>query len=142
MQAVRETSPEEITATLNRLVRDTPELANEIASIGIPVLLDSGEVIRGPEVLIPSHAEDEPVTAETLEKWIEAGWVDLRLDNCRRWRDRLEMIRRQADTLSPTDTSSRHVRSRRFWDESNSLQPGKIVAWILSEIEGGDRIKH
>ena len=52
------------------------------------------------------------------------------------------MIRRQADSLSPTDTSSRHVRSRRFWDESRKLQPGKVVAWILSEIEGGDRIKH
>jgi len=142
MQAVRESEPEEIAAALDRLVRDKPVLANEIASIGLPVLLDSGEIIRGPKVLIPSHAEDEPVTPEALEKWVEAGWVDLRLDNCRRWKKRLEMIRHQADQLSAEDTSSRHVRSQRFWDESGDLQPGKIVAWILSQIEGGDRIKH
>ena len=39
------------------------------------------------------------------------------------------------------DTSSRYLRNRRFWDEAKAIQPGKIVGWILSVEEEGDRIK-
>jgi hypothetical protein len=139
---VRAATPEEICERLNRLVRDEPVLANEIASIGIPVLLDSSEIIRGPEVIVPAHLENEAVTDEKLEKWVDAGWVDLRLDSCRRWRDRMVAIHEQIEGLPTSDTSSRHVRNRRFWEESDKLQPGKVVAWILSAEEGGDRMKH
>jgi hypothetical protein len=142
MEAVREATPEAICERLNRLVRDQPVLANEIASIGIPVLLESGEIIRGPEVIVPAHLKDEPVTDEKLEKWVDSGWVDLRLDSCRRWRDRMETIRQEVDRLPEGDTSSRYIRNRRFWEESDMLQPGKVVAWILSREERGDRNKH
>jgi hypothetical protein len=33
------------------------------------------------------------------------------------------------------------MRDRRFWDEERSIQPGKIVGWILSVAERGDRFK-
>ena len=40
------------------------------------------------------------------------------------------------------DTSSRHLRNRRFWDEARRIQPGKILGWILSVEEHGARFKH
>ena len=48
MQAVVDASADEVCERLDRLVREQPQVANDVAAIGIPLLLDSGELIRGP----------------------------------------------------------------------------------------------
>ena len=141
MTAVRESTPEEITETLNRLVLENPKIANEIVSVGIPIILASGEVLRAEEVIVPHDAVDTPVTPELLEAWIKDGWVDLRFDNCKKWHDRFNSIRNEVVAIPEGDTSSRHLRNRRFWDEKRRVQPGKIVGWILSVEEQGARTK-
>ncbi len=141
MKAVRIATPEEVRDGLDRLVREEPEEANRVVAVGIPILLDSGEVIRGTRVIVPAEADDTPVEAEVLENWVYDGWVDLRLANCRRWVERFRAIHDDVEAISPTDTSSRYVRNRRFWHEDLGIQPGKIVGWILSEEERGGRFK-
>jgi hypothetical protein len=141
MNRVREASAEEIATRLDALVRERPRVAGEIAGVGIPLLLASGELIRGPEVIVPAHCDGEEVTPERLERWCEAGWVDLRPANCERWRARFQRIYDELSAIPPGDTSSRFMRDRRFWDEERSIQPGKIVGWILSVEERGDRFK-
>lgn len=141
MTEVRQSTAEAIAARLDRLVRERPRVANEVAAVGVPILLDSGEMIRGPEVIVPSHREQVELTPERLETWCEAGWVDLRVANCRRWRQRFETIHHELSRIPATDTSSRHLRDADFWDEEQSIQPGKIVGWILSVEERGDRFK-
>ncbi|MDX1630986.1 MAG: short-chain dehydrogenase [Thermoanaerobaculia bacterium] len=141
MTEVRQSEPEEVRDELDRLVREEPEVANEVVAVGIPILLDSGEIIRGPEVIVPEEAENEPITPELLEAWIHDGWVDLRLANCARWVERFRKIHRETEAIPESDTSSRHLRNRRFWHENRGIQPGKIVGWILSEEEQGWRIK-
>jgi NAD(P)-dependent dehydrogenase (short-subunit alcohol dehydrogenase family) len=141
MRAVREASPEEVRDRLDRLVREEPEEANRVAAVGIPILLDSGELLRGPKVIVPSQAVDEPVTPEKLEAWVKDGWVDLRLANCATWIERCRKIHAEIEAIPEDDTSSRHFRNRRFWDEDARLQPGKIVGWILSVEEKGLRLK-
>jgi hypothetical protein len=137
MTAVRESTPEKISEALNNLVVEKPMIANEIVSVGIPILLASGEVLRGEEVIIPADAHEETVTPELLEAWVKDGWVDLRLENCKRW----HAIRNEVVAIPEEDTSSRHLRNRRFWDEKRRVQPGKIVGWILSVEEQGARTK-
>ena len=141
MTAVRESTSEEVARVLNDLVREQPRLANEVISVGVPILLDSGEILRGPTVLVPSQAEDERVTAENLANWVHDGWVDLRVENCAVWIDRFKEIHRETSSIPRDDTSSRFLRNHRFWNEQEPLQPGKIVGWILSEQEQGARIK-
>jgi nucleoside-diphosphate-sugar epimerase len=141
MTAVREATPETVRDGLDHLVRSQPDTANRIVSIGTPILLDSGELLRGPHVLFPGGVADEPVTPENLESWVKDGWVDLRLPNCRRWIDRSKNIHDQAESIPVHDTSSRHLRSRRFWREDEAIYPGKIVGWILENEDGGWRIK-
>jgi len=138
---VCDSGPEAVCEAVNRLVRDRPELANEPAAVGIPVLLESGELIRGTEVLIPHAAVDEPVTPEGMAKWVDNGWVDLRLDNCRRWCERFERIREELAALPAGDTSSRFNRTALFWTKDPRIQPGKLVGWILTVEEGGWRMK-
>lgn len=141
MTAVRQAAPELVCEQLNKLVRDKPRLANEVVSIGIPILLESGEILRGPEVIVPAKAQHELLTPEKLEAWVHDGWVDLRQPNCRRWIDRFQAIHDETAAIPEEDTSSRHLRNRRFWDEEKRIQPGKIVGWILSVEEHGARFK-
>jgi hypothetical protein len=141
MQAVRESTAEEVCGRLNRLVREQPEEANRIVSIGMPILLDSGEILRGPKVIVPGDAVNVEVTPERLENWVRDGWVDLRLANCGRWVERFRRIHEEVEALPEGDTSSRHLRDRHFWNEAQGIQPGKTVAWILSSEEKGWRWK-
>ncbi len=141
MSAVRESNAQEVCERLNRLVREDAEEANRIVSVGIPILLDSGEILRGTEVIVPSGVEDEPVTPEKLECWVRDGWVDLRLANCQKWVERFHTLQEEIQRLPEGDTSSRYLRDRRFWNEAQGIQPGKTVAWILSSEEKGWRWK-
>lgn len=141
MKAVRESTPEDVCVRLNRLVREQPEEANRIVCIGMPILLESGEILRGPKVIVPGDAVDEEVTPEKLEGWVRDGWVDLRLANCGKWVERFRRIHEEVEELPEGDTSSRHLRDRHFWNEAQGIQPGKTVAWILSSEEKGWRWK-
>jgi hypothetical protein len=141
MDAVRRSTPEQVRDALDRLVRQEPEAANRVVTVGIPILLDSGEMIRGTRVLVPQHAEDEAVTPEKLERWARDGWVDLRLANCAKWIERFQRIHEEVSRIPEGDTSSRYLRNRRFWHKVDVIQPGKVVAWILATEEGGSRNK-
>ena len=142
MTAVRESTAAEVARALDKVVRNNSRIANEIVSVGIPIYLASGEVLRGPEVIVPADADEVTVTPEGLEAWIHDGWVDLRLENCQGWIDRFQAIHQEILSIPEGDTSSRHLRNRRFWDEAKRIQPGKIVGWILSVEEHGTRFKH
>ncbi len=141
MEAVRDASAEEVSRKLDELVRGRPEIADEIAAVGIPLLLPSGEILRGIRVIVPGDADGEKVTAEKLETWVRNGWADLRQENCAHWIRRFHKIHQEIESIPEQETSSRHLRNRRFWDEKRRIQPGKVVGWILSEEEHGGRIK-
>ena len=141
MAAVRDSTPEQVAGRLDELVRGQPEVAEEVAAVGIPLLLPSGEVVRGIRVIVPADADGEAVTPDKLETWVHDGWADLRPENCARWIGRFHRIHHEIESIPEHETSSRHLRDRRFWDEKHRIQPGKVVGWILSEEEHGGRIK-
>jgi hypothetical protein len=142
MTAVRESNPEEVVERIETMLQKEPRLANEVVSVGIPILLSSGEILRGQKVIVPAEADNEPLTPENLEAWVHDGWVDLRLDNCASWIARMQRIHDDTAAIPEDDTSSRHLRNRRFWDEEKRIQPGKILGWVLSVEEHGARFKH
>ncbi len=141
MAELRKLEPEEVAAGLDALVRENPRVVDEVAAIGIPILRSDGKLLRGPKVIVPSGCEARPTTPELIDQWCEAGWVDLRPDNCRRWVERVRAIHAETQNIPENDTSSRYLRDARFWKENSPLQPGKIVGWILSVEEQGARIK-
>jgi hypothetical protein len=144
MDRVRAALPAEMARRAGARVEQEAALRHDIVSIGIPVLLPDGRLLRGPECKIPPITrEDEAfeVTPERLEAWADAGWVDLREANMARWRERFCRIRREVETISERDTSSRFLRDRQFWGEEEKIQPGKIVGWIFATEEKGARMK-
>jgi hypothetical protein len=144
MDRVRESTPPEMARrAADRLATDAA-LRRDIVSIGIPILLPDGRLLRGPECKIPPVTRDEEafeVTPERLETWAGAGWVDLREANMARWRDRFTRIKDEMDSISERDTSSRFLRDRQFWGAEEKIQPGKIVGWIFATEEKGARMK-
>ena len=121
-----------------------PARRAEIISIGIPILLSDGRLLRGPECKIPPVAaatDDYPISPERIESWAHAGWVDLREANMAVWRRRFEKIRADMDAIPEADTSSRFLRDRQFWGEGGVIQPGKVVGWIFATEDKGARMK-
>jgi hypothetical protein len=144
MDAVRRATPAEMSSRLAALVEGDPVRRREIVSIGIPVLLPDGRLLRGPECKIPpatSGADAYTVTPELVDAWAQAGWVDLREPNLVLWRRRFEQIRADMDAIPPQDTSSRHLRDRQFWGAEEKIQPGKVVGWIFAIEDKGARMK-
>jgi hypothetical protein len=116
----------------------------EIVSIGIPILLPDGRLVRGPECKIPvvtTPSDDHEISDERIETWAQAGWVDLRVDNMARWLRRFQTIHSETRAIPETETSSRFLRDKQFWSETGRIQPGKVVGWVFATEEKGARMK-
>ena len=73
--------------------RGEPGRRTGSSRIGIPILLESGEILRGPRVKDPAERpQTREVTPERLERWVRDGWVDLRVANCAQWVQRFRRI--------------------------------------------------
>jgi NAD(P)-dependent dehydrogenase (short-subunit alcohol dehydrogenase family) len=144
MQAVRDATPAEMARRLGAELEKAPALVREIVSIGIPILLPDGRLLRGPESKVPAPVPGQDayaVTPEAVETWAYAGWVDLREANLARWGERFDRIRADMDAIPTTDTSSRFLRDAQFWGVEGRIQPGKVVSWIFAVEEHGARMK-
>jgi len=144
MGQMEDVSAAEMSARAARLVLEDPARRAEITSIGIPILLPDGRLLRGPECKIPTAAaaaESLVVTKERLETWAHAGWVDLREANMTAWKARFDAIRKEVAAIPPKDTSSRFLRDRQFWSAEGFIQPGKVVGWVFATEEKGARMK-
>ncbi len=141
LQTVLEHTPEDLSVSLwNVLCRDS-QLRSQILTIGLVILLPDGQhYLRGAEVKVPRAEEDVRCTPEALERWCEAGWIDLRPTNMARWHERLRRMQ-QTSTDSASDTSSASGEARLHWAHLSTLDEGNLVAWILSYEEHGQRGK-
>jgi hypothetical protein len=144
MDRVRESDPGDMARRAAARIGGDAGLRREVLSIGIPILLPDGRLLRGPECKIPPVTRDDEafdVTPERIEAWTRAGWVDLRQANMALWRDRFCRIRAEVDGIPERETSSRFLRDRQFWGEEEKIQPGKVVGWIFATEEKGARMK-
>jgi NAD(P)-dependent dehydrogenase (short-subunit alcohol dehydrogenase family) len=144
MVEVRAATAGRICRLAAELVLGEPARRREIVSIGIPILLPDGRLLRGPECKIPpvtSGLETHEITPEAVEGWAWSGWVDLREPNMALWKDRFERIQAEMDLIPPADSSSRFLRDRQFWGAEGRIQPGKVVGWIFATEERGARMK-
>jgi hypothetical protein len=148
LSAVLKCTPRELSEAVEAFIRKDRTIRSQILSIGIPILLPDGKsLLRGPEIKIPaSKVKGEfAVTAEKVDEWADAGWVDLREKNFAQWQKRLTDLKAEIEAIPADDTSSAHHWQRDYWgDDHHILDPGKIVAWVFTRREGefgGMRIK-
>jgi hypothetical protein len=144
MEAVRAATPPQMSVRLAEEIAGDADYRGEIVSIGIPIVLPDGRLLRGPECKVPPvtvPSQTLEVSEETVETWAHAGWVDLREPNMARWRERFQRIEAEIRAIPDCDSSSRHLRDRQFWSGEGLIQPGKVTGWIFATEEKGARMK-
>ncbi len=144
MQEIRKVDAETLADRVDALVSENRELRSSILSIGIPILLKDGlSLLRGPQIKIPPFrgSHELETTPESIEVWAKAGWVDLRVKNMQKWKQRIELVFKEIDSIPEDDTSSRFERDRNFWLDDKELNIGKVVGWLFSDEEHGLRMK-
>lgn len=142
LRGIAEADPERMSAACTALVLEDEGLRARILSIGLPIRLPDGRLLRGPEMKIPPYKEEarEALAPDSVERWSEAGWVDLKVDNMECWRQRARRLVAQVLAL-PEDTSSAVQEDRSYWRIDEPLQVGRVAAWILGVEEAGSRGK-
>ncbi len=142
LRAVAEGDPAAMSAACSAVVVDDADLRARILSIGLPIRLPDKRLLRGPEMKIPPYKEEarEAMGDDAIERWAEAGWVDLEVGNLVRWRDRARRIVAGVEVL-PADSSSAVFEDRAYWRVGEPLQVGRVAAWILGVEEAGSRVK-
>lgn len=117
------------------LIQTNSNLRQRALSIGLPIVLADGRLLRGPEVKVapaPGQSPDDP-------KLVENGWVDLREANWRKWIQRGAAMLAEIDPRTGPDHGSRRDAepgSRRY-----HLRPGRMAAWIFRTEDRGARQK-
>ncbi len=144
MKNIPDFSAEELSEKMLEIIKSNDTLRNQMLSIGIPVLLPDGEnLLRGNEIKIPPfRGENElEITPENVELWAKDGWVDLRVKNIEKWKNRIKAIIEEAESIPEDDTSSMYVRNKRYWNNFEGVDIGKVVSWIFINEEHGGRMK-
>jgi len=133
----------------DRILSDD-ELRSRIVSIGIPILLGSGDrLLRGSYIAIPADVPGKPdigpeITPEKVDKWAHDGWVDLRKNNFIKWHNRFLSIKEQVGSIPKDDNSSFEAKGRAYWQDGEGNYPieiAKLVSWIFINEEEGIRMK-
>lgn len=133
LDAASTLEPDRAASAAETLIAEDAELRTRILSIGFPIVLPDGErVLRGAEVKV------SPDTGG-MERCIEAGWVDLREANWRRWRGRAAAMLASLDELPGVDHGSRS--DVEAWHVTRRIRPGTLAAWVFRHEDRGERIK-
>ena len=144
MREIIAASPEVLQQKVLELLDSNDDLRSEIISIGIPILMPDGKsLLRSNQIKIPPHRGENELDIDPgrINMWAHDGWVDLRLTNFTKWKERLRDIIAEAESYPESDTSSLHVRTRGYWNNFEKVDIGKVVSWIFIHEESGRRGK-
>jgi hypothetical protein len=133
----------EVSRELGELVGGDRRLRARMLSIGVPILFPDGRLLRGPEVKTPPDLSDVPErpSAEDLERWARAGWVDLRPANVAVWQRRVRGLEaeRRARPAGP-EGGSGTTPTGALERDPRAYAPGRLAAWIFAREDGGERL--
>jgi hypothetical protein len=144
MLTVVKTDKNVLSKKLTEIIKKDADLRSKIISIGIPILMPDGKtILRGADIKIPPYRGDAELTINknSIDLWAHDGWVDLRASNMQAWKDRLNKIIKEIVQIPKDDTSSRFMRTKEYWKDFKEIEPGKIVGWIFTVEELGERMK-
>ena len=129
-----EHSVEELQQKVEAYLLAKPKVASLITTIGIPIVRQNASEVRmtrGPRLNIPVPRPDgapNPLDRDAIERYAFLGWVDLRLENFRTWRSRIEKIA----TSVPDIAQSGSAAFDRAAYLPQEFIPGDVVGWLLS----------
>jgi hypothetical protein len=144
MKDILKVTPEDLSDKCFEIISNDADLRNEILAIGIPILLPNGEsLLRGSIIKIPAFRGENvlDINEKNINTWANEGWVDLRVSNMSKWQYRISELIKEAESISYTDSSSTHVRTKAYWNNYEEINIGKICSWLFIHEEKGLRMK-
>jgi len=118
------------------IVDTDTDLRTRMLSIGIPIVLADGSgLLRGPDVKIRPAPGQSPADP----KLADAGWVDLRATNWRKWSERARQMMHELESRPGAERGSRTDTEPA--DRGVRIRPGRMAAWVFRVEDHGERIK-
>lgn len=144
LEDVLSASVEHLSDSLEKLLETEPDLRNASISVGIPILLPDGKrLIFAKRDGKDKGWEERPwtVDTETMDKWANRGWIDLRHSNMAKWQERLRGVVKDSNR-PPGTRCSRFSRCMLHWKKTGEgktiIDVGDVVAWVfINELGGG-----
>jgi hypothetical protein len=59
----------------------------------------------------------------------------------KKWKERINELIKEAESIPEEDTSSLHVRTKDYWNNFEDVNIGKICSWLFIHEEKGTRMK-
>jgi hypothetical protein len=132
-------SAAEMQQRVEQYLAQHPRVVSMVTTIGIPFLRESPlRLTRGPRVNIPPTPADGspvPLGDDRVEAYARTGWVDLRVRNFERWRERLEQLQVARPDIA-AEGSAAFALKQYLGDR---FVPGDVVGWLFT-IEGDHRL--
>ncbi|MBI5022064.1 MAG: short-chain dehydrogenase [Ignavibacteriales bacterium] len=141
---ILKTKPADLSNKIKKIIETNATLRSQIISIGIPILMPDGKsLLRGNQIKIPPFTGENElaITSKSVNLWAHDGWVDLRVESMKLWKTRFEDILKRVKDIPETDSSSRFLNTKKYWDNFEEIDPGKLAGWIFSYEEKGMRMK-
>jgi hypothetical protein len=140
LEAVAAAEPARIAAAMLEAVEAHPAVRRAAISVGIPILLPDGAGLLCASRPSRQHRWEQgqwQADAETLDRFCESEWIDLRPANAARWRARAVAILAEMAADAASGISSSQL-DRRF--QADRLDVGEAAAWVFVNEEGGRRV--
>ncbi|MFQ5576173.1 MAG: short-chain dehydrogenase [Anaerolineae bacterium] len=140
---------QQLMAGVSRFIEASPQFRQQAISIGLPILMPDGETLLCVNRGAGEHRWERtawPVTPETIDRWAETEWIDLRPANMARWQERARLILAEIHSLPrpEQDASSQYGRAMTApdtWSLDPELNIGEVAGWIFNVEEKGRRMK-
>ncbi|HSK21446.1 MAG TPA: hypothetical protein VK912_19990 [Longimicrobiales bacterium] len=134
--AVADMDADTMASAAHRLITDDDDLRSRILTIGLPILLpDGASLLRGPDVKIAPEGGQSPRDPRLAD----AGWVDLRPSNWRKWSERAQHMLQELNAGPGPLHGSR--TDAEPGDRGVSVRPGRMAAWVFRYEDRGERTK-
>ena len=149
MDAVVEADLELVVQKMRELIANNPRIRSQAISIGIPILMPNGKTLLCVNRGAGEHRWERTawkITPESIDKWAEMEWIDLRAQNMARWQKRMSAILKEIAALPDPrrDASSQYGRAMTnpaTWQLETEINIGEVVGWIFNYEEKGQRMK-
>jgi NAD(P)-dependent dehydrogenase (short-subunit alcohol dehydrogenase family) len=133
---VRSLDADSTARAAHELLRSDADLRGRMLTIGLPIVLPDGEtMLRGPDVRIQPVDGQSP----TDGRLIDAGWVDLRAANWRKWRERAGAMLAEVGDGHLAEQGSRVDAEPA--DRGVRIRPGRMASWVFRNEDRGKRVK-
>lgn len=129
-------NPIDVSKNAQKYILKDKIIRSQILSLGLPIIFDNDEYLRGNSIFIPDKDSDMHISSKNLEKWVDAGWVDLRSRRIAYWQ---KWIKKAKDLLEKSREKG-EVCLEANYNAIESKNIGEILGLIYS-IQGGERRK-